>query len=399
MNRCIQCYRCVRFYRDYAGGRDLEAQGWHDNVYFGRQTDGTLENEFSGNLVEVCPTGVFTDKTLREHYTRKWDLQTAPSICAHCAVGCNTIPGERSGMLRRMRTRFNGEVNGYFLCDRGRYGYEFVNGESRIRSMEDDAPAKAAAAVKGAPLVGIGSSRASVETNFALRELVGAENFFLGVSDSRASLLKEMADILSTGPAPSASVKDAGASDAVFILGEDVWNTAPILALNLRQAAMNVPAAAAMKQKRIQRWEDAALREAIGDKRGPFFVATVEETELDNVAAECLRASPADIARLGFAAAHEIDASAPAVAGLPDDTRILAQRIARALMLAEKPLIVSGSGLGSADVVRAAVPRPRPARRRRGDWRAPANWTKLPCASWCSKILKAASWVSLASHV
>ena len=93
MNRCIQCYRCVRFYRDYAGGRDLNVFCWHDSVYFGRHKDGALESQFSGNLIEVCPTGVFTDKTLAEHYTRKWDLQTAPSICAHCGLGCNTSPG------------------------------------------------------------------------------------------------------------------------------------------------------------------------------------------------------------------------------------------------------------------------------------------------------------------
>ena len=71
MNRCIQCYRCVRFYRDYAGGRDFHVFGSANRVYFGRFEDGKLESEFSGNLVEVCPTGVFTDKTLREHYTRK----------------------------------------------------------------------------------------------------------------------------------------------------------------------------------------------------------------------------------------------------------------------------------------------------------------------------------------
>ena len=62
MNRCIACYRCVRYYKDYAGGTDLGVYGAHDNVYFGRVEDGVLESEFSGNLVEVCPTGVFTDK-------------------------------------------------------------------------------------------------------------------------------------------------------------------------------------------------------------------------------------------------------------------------------------------------------------------------------------------------
>jgi len=78
MNRCIQCYRCVRFYNDYAEGKDFGVFAVHDDVYFGRFEPGVLENEFSGNLVEVCPTGVFTDKTLRKHYTRKWDLTNAP---------------------------------------------------------------------------------------------------------------------------------------------------------------------------------------------------------------------------------------------------------------------------------------------------------------------------------
>ena len=134
MNRCIQCYRCVRFYSDYAGGRDLDVFGWHDSVYFGRHGDGVLQSKFSGNLVEVCPTGVFTTRPSARHYVRKWDLQTAPSICVHCGLGCNTIPGERYGTLRRIRNRYNGDVNGYFLCDRGRFGYEFVNSPARVQS-------------------------------------------------------------------------------------------------------------------------------------------------------------------------------------------------------------------------------------------------------------------------
>ncbi len=120
MNRCIHCYRCLRFYRDYAGGRDFNVFAAHDHVYFGRKDDGILESEFSGNLVEICPTGVFTDKTLKQHYTRKWDLQTAPSICVHCGLGCNTIPAERYGELRRIQNRYNGNVNSYFLMGRAK---------------------------------------------------------------------------------------------------------------------------------------------------------------------------------------------------------------------------------------------------------------------------------------
>ena len=132
MNRCIQCYRCVRFYRDYAGGDDLNVFGAHHHVYFGREKDGVLQSPFSGNLAEVCPTGVFTDKTLKKHYTRKWDLTSAPSVCHHCSLGCNIIAGERYGRLRNILNRYNSDVNGYFLCDKGRYGYEFVNSVNRI---------------------------------------------------------------------------------------------------------------------------------------------------------------------------------------------------------------------------------------------------------------------------
>ena len=123
MNRCIACYRCVRYYKDYAGGTDLGVYGAHDNVYFGRVEDGVLESEFSGNLTEVCPTGVFTDKTHSERYNRKWDMQFAPSICHGCSSGCNISPGERYGEIRRIENRYNGSVNHYFLCDRGRFGW------------------------------------------------------------------------------------------------------------------------------------------------------------------------------------------------------------------------------------------------------------------------------------
>src|SRR5690606_33154910 len=135
-------------YRDFAGGTDLHAFALRDTVFFGRAEDGTLENEFSGNLVEICPTGVFTDKTLRQHYTRKWDLTFAPSICPHCALGCNISPAERYGSLRRIVNRYNSEVNGYFLCDRGRFGYEFANSPQRILKPllnGTEVPAEAAA--------------------------------------------------------------------------------------------------------------------------------------------------------------------------------------------------------------------------------------------------------------
>jgi len=367
MNRCIQCYRCVRFYREYAGGRDFDAFGLRDQVYFGRQADGVLENEFSGNLVEVCPTGVFTDKTLKQHYTRKWDLQMAPSVCVHCGLGCNTTPGERYGMLRQIVTRYNREVNGYFLCDRGRYGYEFVNSVRRIRqprltrNRELTSITKTEALQLVAPLVaegrraiGIGSPRASLESNFLLRTLVGPERFYAGVSDSHFHLISTMLEILRAGPARSPSLREIELSDAVLILGEDVTNVAPRMALSLRQSVRQQPMQIADKMH-IPLWDDHPIRNALQDSKGPLFIATPAATRLDDVAAKTYRAAPEDIARLGFAIAHLIDKNAPAVSDLSADVRVLADDIAHALKKAQRPLVVSGPSCNNEAIIRAAA--------------------------------------------
>jgi NADH-quinone oxidoreductase subunit G len=356
MNRCIQCYRCVRFYRDYAGGHDLNAFHLRNTTYFGRESDGVLENEFSGNLAEVCPTGVFTDKTLKEHYTRKWDLQFAPSVCVHCGLGCNTSPGERYGELRSIVNRFHREVNGYFLCDRGRFGYAFVNSADRIRQpLLRGEPVSKTAAIEyaasmffgGAKVIGIGSPRASLEANFALRELVGHDRFFAAMPPLIASML----EILKNSPARSPSLYDVERSDAVLILGEDVTNVAPRMALSVRQSVRQQPMQIAEKLH-IPLWLDQSVREALHGQTGPLFIATPNATPLDDIATATYRAAPDDLARLGYAVAHALDPNAPAVAAPAGD---MGDRIAAALKSAQKPLVISGVSCGSEPLLQAAA--------------------------------------------
>ncbi len=362
MNRCIQCQRCVRYYRDYAGGHDLNAFRLRDTVFFGRAEDGVLENEFSGNLVEICPTGVFTDATLKKHYTRKWDLQMAPSICVHCGLGCNISVGERYGSVRRVINRYNAEVNGYFLCDRGRFGYEFVNSPDRAEEPRVDgqtvskeiALERVSRLLSQGPVLGIGSPRASLEGNFALRELVGAEHFFNGMSERESSAVHAVIRALKTGPVPSASLHEVEMADAVFVVGEDVTQTAPIMALRLRQAARQQPLRAVEKMS-IPLWLDNAAREVIQNQSGPFFIASPYQTKLDDIATEPVRVAPEDAARLAFAVAHEIDPAAPPVAQVSEHAQAVAQKIANALATAERPLIVSGCGLGSVACIEAAA--------------------------------------------
>ena len=367
MNRCIQCYRCVRFYRDYAGGRDLDSFHLRNTVYFGRKQDGVLENEFSGNLDEVCPTGVFKDATYGRHYVRKWDLESAPSVCTHCGLGCNLSPGERYGTLRRNINRYNPEVNGYFLCDRGRYGYEHVNSPQRIREpllaregkkiriSKREAVQHLGGLIRAGRVIGIGSPRASLEANFALRTAVGPDRFFAGIADPQFRLLGLILEIMRNGPAHTPSLAEIERADAVFILGEDLTNVAPRMALSLRQAVRQGAFAAAEALK-IPLWNATAVLDAAKDRPGsPLFIAAPAATRLDEVATETYRAAPDELARLGHAVAHAIAPDAPPVPDLPPSLGPLAERIARSLRTADRPLVVAGMSLNSEALIRAAA--------------------------------------------
>ncbi|MEH8158601.1 NADH-quinone oxidoreductase subunit NuoG [Aeromonas veronii] len=366
MNRCIACYRCVRYYKDYAGGEDLGVYGAHDNVYFGRVEDGTLESEFSGNLVEVCPTGVFTDKTHSERYNRKWDMQFAPSICQQCSVGCNISPGERYGELRRIENRFHGSVNHYFLCDRGRFGYGYVNladrprqpllkdGNDQLTITVDGALNRAADALRTARgLIGIGSPRASLESNFALRELVGADNFYAGVEQAEWACQLKMLQILQQGGVPTPSLRDMEEADAILLLGEDVTMSAARIALALRQAVKGKARELARKMK-VDLWQVAAVQTLGQNERYPLLITSLDTTRLDDVAADKLHAPYANQARLGFAIANLLDPAAPAVADLCPEQQAQAARWAELLGNAKKPLIIAGSSARDVVLLEAA---------------------------------------------
>ncbi|MDX2372536.1 NADH-quinone oxidoreductase subunit NuoG [Psychrobacter sp. PP-21] len=381
MNRCIACYRCVRFYKDYAGGEDLGVYGSNNRVYFGRDKDGQFESEFSGNLTEVCPTGVFTDKTHSDRYNRKWDMQYAPSICHGCSAGCNISPGERYGELRRIENRYNGEVNRYFLCDRGRFGYGYVNRADRptqalerindkhVKINIDYALDETIKRIKDKKVIGIGSPRASLETNFALKNLVGFDNFSTGLNHQQQALVNKCIEVLSTEGIYNPSMTDIEAHDAVLVLGEDITQTSSRVALSVRQAAKNegLKMAAALQ---TQPWLAEPVKRIAQDTLSPVYVIDVTQTKLEDISKVSVVATPEDIIKLGFKVADEItnlsdDLSEivdPQAAEQDTDTstetdgmQALAQQIAYDLIQADKPLVVSGSSLSSTALIEAAA--------------------------------------------
>ena len=142
--------------------------------------------------------------------------------------------------------------------------------------------------------------------------------------------------------------------DAVLVLGEDIPNVAPRMALALRQSVRQQTMQLADKL-RIPRWLDQAVREAVHGARGPLYSAFPAPTRLDEFATETLRAAPDDIARLGFAVAHALDPGEAEVEGLSENTAKLAERIAAALQGASRPVVIAGPSLRSEAVIRAAA--------------------------------------------
>ena len=364
MNRCIACYRCVRYYNDYAGGTDFGVYASASRVYFGRPESGTLESEFSGNLTEVCPTGVFTDKTHSERYNRKWDMQYAPSVCHGCSSGCNISPGERYGEIRRVENRFNGDVNQYFLCDKGRFGTGYVNREDRPRQPQfrngasvsnvsvDQALDTVIENIQGKKVLGIGSPRASLESNFALRELVGQDNYSTGLSQKEQNLVELAASIMQTEGVYNPTMREIESYDAVLILGEDLTQTAPRMALSVRQAAKN-KAKEMAAERRTQEWLAEPVQRIGQDAKSPIYILAATQTRLADVATGEVVASPNDIARLGFAVAAAV--AGENITGLDDDAKAFAQTIADALKAAKKPLIISGTSLQDPAIMEAAA--------------------------------------------
>ena len=364
MNRCIACYRCVRYYKDYAGGTDFGVYANASRVYFGRPESGVLESEFSGNLTEVCPTGVFTDKTHSERYNRKWDMQYAPSVCQGCSSGCNISPGERYGELRRVENRFNGDVNQYFLCDKGRFGTGYVNRADRPRQPQlrnqaevttvsvDQALDAVIAKLQGKKVLGIGSPRASLESNYALRELVGSDNYSTGMTQKEQSLVELAASIMQTEGIYNPTLREVESYDAVLILGEDLTQTAPRMALSVRQAAKN-KAKQMAADRRTPDWLAEPVARIGQDEKSPIYILAATQTRLADVATGEVVASPNDIARLGFAVAAAVKGEN--VLGLDDDTKAFAQTIADTLKAAKKPLVIAGTSLQDPAIMEAAA--------------------------------------------
>ena len=233
--RCIMCYRCVRFHQEIPGDEALAA------VERGADSEiATLDGEpytsiFAGNTIELCPVGALTSRQYR-FKSRPWDLVRTPSVCSGCAVGCNIEVHSRSESVLRLVSRQNKAIDDGWLCDRGRFGTLPSPAECRpvrplVRREGTLAPTTWEAAIaSAAELLGGGGGALASQ----------------GLSNEAFWLLERIGQRLPGALWPAAGeawpvqgkIANLPSCAAIVLIGLDAWQDLPVLALWIRRAAL-----------------------------------------------------------------------------------------------------------------------------------------------------------------
>ncbi|MFQ5449755.1 MAG: NADH-quinone oxidoreductase subunit NuoG [Nitrospinaceae bacterium] len=129
--RCIACQRCTRYSEVIEQDQALVMlnRGFHNEI--GTFNDEPYNTRFSGNVIDICPVGALTNTQFR-FKARTWDLKNTDTLCAHCGCNCNMVLGTRLNQFMRVQARPNDGVNDGWVCDKGRWGQDFLHAKNRI---------------------------------------------------------------------------------------------------------------------------------------------------------------------------------------------------------------------------------------------------------------------------
>jgi NADH-quinone oxidoreductase subunit G len=250
--RCIQCARCVRFQDDIAGdpvigfsqrGRALEIVTYSEPGF---------DSYFSGNTTDICPVGALTTVDFR-FKARPWELKAAAGICNHCPVGCNLTYNVRrevmsggGASIKRVMPRQNEAVNEIWICDKGRFAYQYTESPQRLKTplirkngelveatWEEALERVAAGFDSDQMLVTLAGGRLSNEDLFNLHQLTTK----LG---GQAVLDTHMGggDLTSlVGVSAGTNFGEMGPETAILVTACDLLEEAPVWFLRVKQAA------------------------------------------------------------------------------------------------------------------------------------------------------------------
>jgi len=336
--RCIQCARCIRFQDEIAGEAVLS--------FFkrGRATDIVTYSEpgfnsiFSGNTTDICPVGALTTADFR-FGARPWEMESAASICTHCAVGCNTTLNIRREarsdgriVVKRVMPRQNEQVNEIWLCDKGRFAHHFTASADRLSmplvkkegqqevNCWDEAlhhAGKALAEARQDVLV-LAGGRLANEDLFNLKRLADE-------SGGKAFLYTYMGGgklTTHTGVYDGANFGDMGSGTTILVAASDLYNEAPLWYLRIKQAAERGATliVAGGRETRLEKYASHVVRFAYGDESQT--IDTLQKSKAGKTAAKAITSAQNLVVLFGSdgLGLEGSSALAQACAGLLDKT-------------------------------------------------------------------------------
>ena len=244
--RCILCYRCTRFSEQVAEDGQLVAVNRGSQTQIATFEDDPYRAPFTGNVIELCPVGALTSTTYRFE-ARPWEIQDVPTVCGLCPVGCNVYATTREGKVKRILSRNHPEVDGGWLCDKGRFAYQHLQADDRLRDpllrvrrrgFEEVSWERALDEAErllreaGSRIVTALSGSETVEQAYGLAKLLRR-----GLGAHSAMLPEEVSDALDGLRLPLSAI---GAAKRIAVLGDaPVVERAPIVELWIKQAKRN----------------------------------------------------------------------------------------------------------------------------------------------------------------
>ena len=241
--RCILCYRCTRFSESVAEDGQLVAINRGAQSIIATFEDEPYRGHFSGNVTELCPVGALTSTSYR-FQARPWEIQETPTVCGLCPVGCNISATTREGKVKRILSRNHPEVDGGWLCDKGRFAFAHLDARDRIaeplrkagprrheRVGWDEALDEAEQMLRagGETTVTALSGSETVEQAFALGKLLRQ-----GLGANAAVLPEAVPDTLDAWRSPLRALVEA--RTIAVLADEPVVERAPVVELWLKAA-------------------------------------------------------------------------------------------------------------------------------------------------------------------
>jgi len=245
--RCVLCWRCIRFLDEWADDHELDLFGRGANTRLDTFPGRSLTSKWQGNTIDICPVGALTSRAFRFE-ARVWELTNTPGVCALCSAGCNITLGVKNNQLRRITPRENAEVNDVWICDKGRFAHGFVGHPDRLQTplIRRDGELRPSTWDEALDLIarrlgsivetsgpeavgGLGSTHITNEANYLfqrfLRSVIGTNNV-------------DHLDRMPSRAVPLSSMPALERNDVIVLLGLDPSTEMPMLELWIKKAVL-----------------------------------------------------------------------------------------------------------------------------------------------------------------